>query len=178
MTVVSDGERLRAENETLRARLSSLTDAILRTSEDLDLDTVLQEVTDGARSLTEARYTARTTYDESGDMRDLLISGLGAEQTEQMLEYSMGPAVLAYLRELREPLRTGDFVAHAAAAGFPGRVVTHDQLLNSVWSEDRPADQRLLRSFVKNVRHKLGDDARNPSYIFTQSGVGYRLSKP
>lgn len=120
MTVVSDGERLRAENETLRARLSSLTDAILRISEDLDLDTVLQEVTDGARSLTEARYTALTTYDESGDMRDLLISGLGAEETEQILEYPLGPAVLAYLRERREPLRTRDFVAHADAAGFPG----------------------------------------------------------
>jgi len=60
----------------------------------------------------------------------------------------------------------------------PGRVMTHDQLLNSVWSQDRPADQRLLRSFIKNVRQKIGDDARNPSYIFTRSGVGYHLAKP
>ena len=61
---------------------------------------------------------------------------------------------------------------------YPGRVLTHDQLLKSVWSEDHPADQRLLRSFIKNVRRKIGDDARNPSYIFTQSGVGYRLARP
>jgi len=60
----------------------------------------------------------------------------------------------------------------------PGHVLTHEQLLQRVWSEDHPADQRLLRSFIKNVRQKLGDDARNPSYIFTQSGVGYRLAKP
>jgi signal transduction histidine kinase/DNA-binding response OmpR family regulator len=60
----------------------------------------------------------------------------------------------------------------------PGRVLTHAQLLRSVWSDDHPADQRLLRSFIKNVRQKLGDDARNPSYIFTQSGVGYHLAKP
>ncbi|MCY4370073.1 MAG: response regulator [bacterium] len=60
----------------------------------------------------------------------------------------------------------------------PGRVVTHDELLQRVWNEDRPADQRLLRSFIKNLRYKLGDDARNPSYIFIRSGVGYRLAEP
>ena len=59
-----------------------------------------------------------------------------------------------------------------------GSVVTHDQLLERVWGQEHPADQRLLRSFVKNLRHKLGDDARRPSYIFTESGVGYRLASP
>ena len=44
MTGSVDGDRLRAEIETLRVRLSNLTEAILRISEDLDLDTVLQEV--------------------------------------------------------------------------------------------------------------------------------------
>ncbi|MCY4370072.1 MAG: hypothetical protein OXF41_11820 [bacterium] len=38
---MSDGERLRAENAVLRSRLSRLTEAILRISEDLDLDTLL-----------------------------------------------------------------------------------------------------------------------------------------
>ena len=59
-----------------------------------------------------------------------------------------------------------------------GRVLTHDQLLLRVWGEDRSADLRVLRSFVKSLRYKLGDDARNPSYIFTEPSVGYRLAKP
>ncbi|WP_420612114.1 ATP-binding protein [Candidatus Spongiisocius sp.] len=182
MTVVSDGERLRAENETLRARLSSLTDAILRISEDLDLDTVLQEVTDGAGSLTEARYTALTTYDESGDIRDLLISGLGAEQTEQMLGYSMGPAVLAYLRELREPLRTRDFVAHADAAGFPdfpvkigaflsAQIRVRDRLVGNIYIGEKVTggeftrdDEETLRMFASQAAlaitnaHRYGEE--------------------
>ena len=54
-----------------------------------------------------------------------------------------------------------------------GSAVTHDQLLERVWDQGHPADQRLLRSFVKSLRHKLRDDARRPSYIFTESGVGY-----
>ena len=163
MTVMSDGERLRAENETLRARLSSLTDAILRISEDLDLDTVLQEVTDGARSLTEARYTALTTYDESGDMRDLLISGLGAEQTEQMMEYSLGPAVHAYLRELREPLRTRDFVAHADGAGFPdfpvkigaflsAQIRVRDRLVGNIYIGEKVTGGEFTREDEETLR--------------------------
>ena len=59
-----------------------------------------------------------------------------------------------------------------------GRVLTHDELLRSVWGAGHSADQPLLRSFVKSLRSKLGDNARDPVYIFTESGVGYRLAKP
>ncbi len=39
---------------------------------------------------------------------------------------------------------------------YPGRVLTHDQLLKSVWSQDHPADQRLLRSFIKKCARSSG----------------------
>ena len=115
-----EGARLRAENETLRARLSRLSEAILRISEDLDLDTVLQEVADGARLLTGARYTALTTHTESGEPQDVLISGLTDQETERILAFTSGPALFGYLSRLRQPLRTRNFVAHTEAAGFPG----------------------------------------------------------
>ena len=57
-----------------------------------------------------------------------------------------------------------------------GRVLTHDDLLQRVWGEEHPGSHHLLRSFVKSLRQKLGDDARSPSYIFTEPGVGYRLT--
>ena len=119
MPGLSEGDRLSAENETLGGRLSRLTEAILRISEDLDLDTVLQEVADGARLLTGARYTALTTHDHSGNPQDVLISGLTDEETERMLSYHLGMSVFRYLSGLREPLRTRDFVAHLEAADFP-----------------------------------------------------------
>lgn len=118
MSSSGEGVRLRAENETLRGRLSRLSEAILRISEDLDLDTVLQEVADGARLLTGARYTALTTHNESGEPQDVLISGLTDQETERMLAFPSGPALFEYLSTLREPLRTRNFVAHAEAAGF------------------------------------------------------------
>ena len=58
-----------------------------------------------------------------------------------------------------------------------GRVLTHDQLLRRGWGSDYPNDSRLLRSFLKKLRRKLGDDADNPTYIFTEPRVGYRMAK-
>ena len=58
-----------------------------------------------------------------------------------------------------------------------GRVLTHDQLLQRVWGLDHSRQPGAVRTFVKNLRRKLGDDADNPSYIFTEPSVGYRMAK-
>ncbi len=59
-----------------------------------------------------------------------------------------------------------------------GRVLTHDQLLQRVWGQEYAGDTRLLRTYIKEVRRKLGDDANAPKYIFTESRVGYRMAGP
>ena len=56
-----------------------------------------------------------------------------------------------------------------------GRVVTHAQLLQQVWGPRNSGDPQLVRTHVRRLRRKLGDDANNPSYIFTEPGVGYRI---
>ncbi|MDE2827902.1 MAG: response regulator [Bacteroidota bacterium] len=58
-----------------------------------------------------------------------------------------------------------------------GRVVTYETLLRSVWRLDSGKDRRRVRAFVKKLRDKLGDDADNPTYIFTEPRVGYRIPK-
>ena len=68
------------EIEALRVRLSSLTEAILRISEDLDLDTVLHEVVDSARSLTDARFGGITIVGDLGELRAFVTSGMTPEQ--------------------------------------------------------------------------------------------------
>ena len=59
-----------------------------------------------------------------------------------------------------------------------GRVVTYENLLRSVWHLDGLEDRRRVRAFVKKLRDKLGDDAVNPTYIFTEPRVGYRMQRP
>ncbi|MDE2667744.1 MAG: response regulator [Acidobacteriota bacterium] len=56
-----------------------------------------------------------------------------------------------------------------------GRVTTYDSLIRQVWSGREYASARLVRTFVKNLRRKLGDHANVPTYIHNVHGVGYRL---
>ena len=59
-----------------------------------------------------------------------------------------------------------------------GRILTHDQLLQRVWGSEYSNEAQLVRAFVRSLRRKLGDDARNPTYVFTEPHVGYRMAKP
>lgn len=56
-----------------------------------------------------------------------------------------------------------------------GRTLTYRHLLMRVWRETQYNDRRSLRTVVKNLRRKLGDDADDPNLIFNEPRVGYRL---
>ena len=58
-----------------------------------------------------------------------------------------------------------------------GRVATYDSLLRDVWRERR-GDAKHVRTYVKRLRRKLGDDVAKPSYILTARGLGYRMGAP
>ena len=70
--------------EALRNRLSKLSEASLRINESLDLDTVLQEILDSARTLTDALYGVIVSLDEKGQVEDFLFSGLTTEESQQL----------------------------------------------------------------------------------------------
>ncbi len=58
-------------------------------------------------------------------------------------------------------------VAHA------GKVLTHKQILREVWGTD--TDVQYLRIYIRALRQKIEADPEQPSYILTETGVGYRL---
>lgn len=58
---------------------------------------------------------------------------------------------------------------------YAGKVITHQQLLREVRGVGYQNETHLLRVHMSNLRHKLEQDATNPRYIMTESGVGYRL---
>ena len=53
------------------------------------------------------------------------------------------------------------------------RALSYDQLLEHLWGESGGGDAQRVRSLVRDLRAKLGDDARNPAYILTVPRVGY-----
>jgi DNA-binding response OmpR family regulator len=59
-----------------------------------------------------------------------------------------------------------------------GRVVTPDQLLDKVWGEEYVGAPHLLQVNIARLRKKLGDNAKNPTYILTRPGIGYIIPKP
>ena len=115
----AEADRLRQENESLRTRLSKLSEASRRVSETMDRNTVLQEVIDSSRSLTGARYGALLTYEQSGAMRDLIISGLPSLVAGVAKKLLRGSKLLALMDDVTEPLRLSDVSSHATSLGLP-----------------------------------------------------------
>ena len=116
---------LARENESLRERISALSERIsalsaasLRVGASLDLETVLNEVTESARALTGARYGAIATIDETGQPRDFVTSGFTEEEHRRMQEWPDGPRLFEYFRDLPGPLRLEEATAHVRALGF------------------------------------------------------------
>ncbi len=60
-------------------------------------------------------------------------------------------------------------------AGLP---ITHARLLHVVWGSEYANQVEYLRTFVRQLRKKLEDDAGNPKYLLTDSHVGYRFVDP
>ncbi|MCE2405559.1 MAG: response regulator [Dehalococcoidia bacterium] len=112
-------DSLQQEIETLRERLNRLSEASLRINESLDLDTVVQDALDSARSLTDARYGVITLLDDSGEVQDLLASGLTPEQARGCWDMPDGTRFFQYLNTIPGPLRLRDFYSHAGSLGLP-----------------------------------------------------------
>ncbi|MYC05626.1 MAG: response regulator transcription factor [Chloroflexi bacterium] len=58
-----------------------------------------------------------------------------------------------------------------------GRVLTYDHLLERVWMNRSDGNVRPMHTMISKLRRKLGDDAGNPTYIFTESRIGFRMPK-
>lgn len=56
----------------------------------------------------------------------------------------------------------------------PGKLLTHQWLLRKVWGQGYGTETTYLRTYVRALRKKLGDDAQAPDLIVTEPGVGYR----
>jgi len=59
-----------------------------------------------------------------------------------------------------------------------GRLATSDQILEAVWGEEYIGEHLLLRVNIARLRHKLGDDSKEPKFIASRIGIGYMFLKP
>ena len=90
------------------------------------------------------------------------------------IDYAQRRVTLAGRRVELTPTEYGMLAELSAHAG---RVLTHERLLERVWRERGDGNVRPMRTMVSKLRRKLGDDTRNPTYIFTEPRVGFRMPK-
>ena len=70
-----------------------------------------------------------------------------------------------------------EFQLVAALARKPGRIFTRAQLLDAVRGDDADAFDRAIDTHIKNIRRKIEPDARQPRYILTVYGMGYKFAE-
>jgi DNA-binding response OmpR family regulator len=93
------------------------------------------------------------------------VDGLEIDVARRSVEVRDEPVQLTYVEF--ELLRT--------LAAHPGRVYSRRMLLEALWGGADYREPRTIDVHVRHLREKLERDPREPEYIFTVRGVGYRF---
>jgi DNA-binding response OmpR family regulator len=94
----------------------------------------------------------------------------------EVRELRIDPAKRAVtLRGENVPTTFVEFEILSALASSPGRVFTRDMLLTRIWGDSAYRDPRTIDVHIRHLREKIEADAKEPEYIFTVRGVGYRF---
>lgn len=107
---------------------------------------------------------------------------VGAEPQRDRLVY--GPLEIdvaghkAFLNGEELDLTASEFKLLTTLSRYPGRVYSRMELVEKVLGYDFEGYERTIDSHVKNLRAKLDDDPRDPTFVYTVHGVGYRFESP
>jgi two-component system, OmpR family, response regulator len=107
-------------------------------------------------------------------------SRMGAESNEEERIESGELAVdfsrrMVTLREEEVRVTYVEFEILGALARSPGRVLTRETLLEHVWGDSEYRDPRTVDVHIRHLREKLEHDPKEPEFLFTVRGVGYRF---
>jgi DNA-binding response OmpR family regulator len=58
---------------------------------------------------------------------------------------------------------------------YPNKVFTRDELIASALGDEFEGFDRAVDSHIKNIRQKIQSDPKNPLYILTMHGIGYKF---
>lgn len=113
-----------------------------------------------ARMRTALRHAAKTENEPVLTFGDLTIDLAHRLVTVEGREVKLTPTEYELLKNL---------------ALNAGRVMTHRQLLRTIWGPGYQEEAHYLRVYIGQLRRKIETDPTRPRYIITEPGVGYRL---
>jgi DNA-binding response OmpR family regulator len=161
-----------------RLRAASSVPIIMLTARDDELDKVLglelgaDDYITKPFSIREFRSRVRallrratTPRQESRETETIEADGLRIDPARRAVTVDGNPVQLTYVEF--ELLRT--------LAQHPGRVFTRQMLLEALWGDSDYREPRTIDVHVRHLREKIERDPREPEFIFTVRGVGYRF---
>ncbi len=113
-------------------------------------------------ALRRSRMAAESTAEEA-----IAVDGLTIDFSRRMVT----------LREEEIRVTYVEFEILGALARSPGRVLTREILLEHVWGDSEYRDPRTVDVHIRHLREKLELDPKEPEFLFTVRGVGYRFKE-
>ena len=120
-----------------------------------------------ARIRTALRHTCTTANDDL-----LALSGI----------FRVGDLTIDYgkhrvfLGDRDTNLTPNEFRIVALLGKYAGRVITYKSMLRELWGPKASSDNKILRVHMASIRRKIEPNPDEPRYIFTETGVGYRMT--
>ena len=168
-----------------RMRASSTVPIIMLTAKDEEIDKVLglelgaDDYITKPFSIREFRSRVKAALRRSA-MRPP-ASGAAADGEEDAEPLEAGELRIDFgkrtvrIRGETVPTTFVEFEILALLGRHPGRVFSREALLERIWGDSAYRDPRTIDVHIRHLREKLEHDAKEPLYIFTVRGVGYRF---
>jgi DNA-binding response OmpR family regulator len=160
-----------------RLRTGSAVPIIMLTARDDEVDKVLglelgaDDYITKPFSIREFRSRIRAVLRRAGLRSDLPVDG-----TIEAGAIAIDPAKRAVTVDGdRVQLTYVEFEVLHTLASHPGRVYSRQALLEAVWGDSAYREPRTIDVHIRHLREKIESDPREPAYIFTVRGVGYRF---
>jgi DNA-binding response OmpR family regulator len=108
---------------------------------------------------------AGMSHHEADDEQPIDVLGLRIDSTKRTVTRNGDNVATTFV----------EFEILSALARSPGRVFTRDMLLSRVWGDSAYRDPRTIDVHIRHLREKIESDPKEPEYLFTVRGVGYRF---
>lgn len=95
--------------------------------------------------------------------------------------YTVGNLVIdydkfkVYINGKDAELTQNEYKLVALLGQYAGRVLPYDFIIQKMWGPNVRGDNQILRVNMTNIRRKIEKDPSHPRYIFTETGIGYRM---
>ncbi len=82
-----------------------------------------------------------------------------------------------FVRGKEERLRPTEYRLLYQLVTNPGKLLTHEVLLSRVWGPEYHDEDQYVRLYITYLRQKIEKDPKNPRYILSERGLGYRFKE-